>query len=217
MPYSKPFLRLVVSGALATEEQFSFGMAFIEALEPDPPAPSEVPAGVIAALEKYWDWGSTISNAASLDLVKLNLIGTDGRYVGDETVEYEWPDPQVGASPGINPPQIALAVTLETGARRGLAHAGRFFLPSPAVSVIPSTGKIGTVQAGGFVTSTTTLLNELNAALQPWQLGVVSKVGGGAQRRVTNIKIGTVLDTIRSRRSSLDENYQVGPALDPPA
>jgi hypothetical protein len=37
----------------------------------------------------------------------------------------------------------------------------------------------------------------------------MSNLDAGTFQVVTGVRVGTVLDTIRSRRTSLDENYQV--------
>ena len=211
MPYPSPFLRLVVSGTLYNVEDFSYGMSFINDNGLGDP-PSEVPAGVVSALATYHQAVSTAQ--AKLTMVKLNLIGTDGRYVSQsDTVLHEWTTPVVGTGTQSVPPQVSLAVTLRTGARRGLASRGRFYLPLPNVQVSPTDGILTPTTAGQVLTATNTLVSALETAIPGWDLGVVSNVREGAQRAVDHIEVGRVLDTIRSRRVKFREQYQIGPTI----
>lgn len=210
MTYAAPFLRLVLSGTLHTVEGFSFGVSLISdgsGVE----APAEVPAGVVTAAQTLMT-GAIISGAADLDTIKLNLIGTDGRYAGDNTVMHEFAPPVGGTYTATNAPQVAIAVSLDTAARRGLATRGRFYLPTP-VPVVKEDGRIDAASATAFATAATTFLQSVSAALPGWIPGVVSNVGAGAQRPVTNVRVGRVYDTIRSRRTSLPEDYVTGPTI----
>lgn len=210
MTYLHPFLRLVASGTLHNgEEQFSFSMAFISRDgQPDPVPPAAVPQSWITAFSTYWGATGVVSNAAVLRTLKLNQIGPDGRYTQDDTVEYDYPGTApVGPVLPNYPPQVAIAISLRTDAARGRAHAGRFYLPSPAASLQPSTGTIGVSAQTTLQGHTKTLLDALNAGLSGYRLGVVSKVGSGAERPVTHIAVGAALDTIRSRRTDIPEAY----------
>lgn len=207
MTYPLPFLRLVVSGTLFTSESFSFGISLINDFGTGE-APLEVPQGVIDATEAYIARPTTkLSNAAVLTTIKLNEIGTDGRYTSATDTVLAEVNPTVAGALGIQtPPQIALAVTLRTGARRGLAASGRYYLPSPILA-LAATGVLDAADVLGVRDSSVTWLNEVNAALPGWDVGVVSDVGVGAQRAVTGVQVGRVYDTIRSRRTSLREQY----------
>jgi hypothetical protein len=210
MAYKQNFLRLVVSGTLYTDEQFSWSMAFIQGAGGTAPAPETVPDAVVSAITSFWRWPSLISKFAQIDTVKLNEIGPDGRYVNSETVVREIVGGIVGVADSvIYPPQVALVVSLDTAIRRGRAHGGRFYLPLPGPTLL-SSGTLAVAEQEKYVDSATTLIEQLNNALQPWQVGVVSDIGPGAQQRVTHVRVGRVLDTMRSRRRSLDEAYIQG-------
>lgn len=209
MAYPRPFLRLVASGTLYAVESWSWSLSLIPNFDNTPTAPEEVPADVIAAVQTFHT-SAGIGSDARLNTVKLNMIGTDGRYVDqDTTVLHDYPLPGIaGTGPSGLVPQIAWAVTLRTAATRGLAHAGRFYIPVPAVSVAEG-GVVGTAAAIALADDAATLVNDLNAALPSWRVGVVSDVRTGAARQVTRVEVGRVLDTVRSRRTNLPENYQV--------
>lgn len=206
MPYSKPFLRLVAQGTMYGVETFAFSISLIEATLPTPEAPDEIPPEVVTAVSNFFQTTGMISSECRLTTLKLNLIGTNGRYVNDETVLTELEPSVAGTGSQKPPPQNALAITLDTGVRRGRAHAGRFYVPCFA-SGLNSSGLIGTAVAGIYATAAGIMLDDLNEALVPWQVGVVSNLGTGEQRRVQAVRVGQVVDTIRSRRTSLDEGY----------
>ena len=208
MPYPANFLRLVVIGGLPGGEQWTWSLSFIadfSTLEP----PATVPQGVIDALETFHGSSAVaLGTGVTLNAVKLNEIGTDGRYVSPaETVEHVW-DPPVGAPGTIQvPPQTAVAISLLTAKKRGLAHRGRFYLPMLGQPTGPD-GRMSTSRQADLGAAVVTLLQGLNAAIGPNQvLGVVSNRRTGASNPVTEIAVGRVYDTIRSRRKKLEEDY----------
>ena len=178
MAYLQPFLRLVAIGEFfGTPETFSFSMSLISAVGPTPATPDEVPEEIVDAYEALWSTLGLIGNGARLTSLKLNLIGTNGRYVNDETVEYLWPTPYASSTTGQYPPQVALAITLRTASARGLAHAGRFYLPSPGTPV-GSLGFLSDAQQTSYAVAAKQLLDDVNESLGLWQVGVVSDRSG---------------------------------------
>jgi len=207
MPYSKPFLRYVCSGTLFTSEQWSYSMAFVNKDDATPGTPpATVPMSIVNATNIFFTSTGLISQNVSLDTIKLNQIGTDGKYTEADTVQYDFSPVTKGASSTGTAPQVALAITLDTGLRRGRASRGRFYLPTPGYQASP-TGGLSNSQQNAVLASVTTYLTALNAAMVGYRLGVVSDLGSGTQHYVTNARVGQVLDTIRSRRRSIPENY----------
>ena len=210
--YIEPFLRLVVSGPLYVAERWSWSLALVSGAGSGD-VPTEVPAAVRTAIEAFHG-GTHISSKALIDSIKLNKIGEDGRYVDQaNTVQYDYAVPVPGGSTtAAIAPQVALAVTLRTNAARGLAHAGRFYVPTP--SATPGTdGRISQASAETVMQAASTMISAINTALPTWNVGVTSNVGNGLQREVTHVQVGRVLDTIRSRRTSLPEEYVTGAPL----
>jgi hypothetical protein len=209
MVYNVPFLRLVLSGELYSYEQFSMGLNFVGSGQAD--APDEVPPDVVDACVDFWSTSSLIARGARLTTLKLNLIGTDGRYERDETVQYDFPSFIPGTGTSWDPPaQIALAVSTTTSSNRGRAHAGRFFVPLPGRQNLPD-GLLGAAEAGEMATAAALWITSLNVALPEWDAHVMSNIGTGTARRITGVKVGRVLDTIRSRRGDFPEDYQEKP------
>lgn len=212
MAYAQPFLRLVVSGTIANgAEQFSYGLSLINDFGTGTP-PTEVPQGVIDAVTDFHSLGTVMAGTSRVNLIKLNEIGTDGRYTSnDETVLHEL-DPPVGPSGGNNhPPQVALAVSLMTDRARGRAARGRFYIPvGPAVAL---DGRLSTGNRDTILTAAYTFVSAINSAVPGYDVGIVSNIGSGAQAAVTKIRVGRALDTLRSRRRSLEEDYAESPEI----
>lgn len=208
MPYPRPFLRLVYIGSLYGAETFSFSMSLLEYTNGPAEAPTEVPDDVVEAGEVLFQATGLVSGKAQIEVVKLNRIGVDGRYTEPQTVEHDVTPPITGTTSLQPAPQVAIAITLRTAVSRGLAHAGRFYLPLPGTSP-SSDGRLVGTTATAYADAAATAINLINGAFNDeWRVGVTSNVGAGREQFVTSVSVGRVLDTIRSRRSSLPEEYQ---------
>jgi len=206
MAYPANFLRLVVIGNLYGTEMFTFGLSL--AGSGTPVAPTEVPQGVWNALDAYFSTAGLVSSKCLVTSVKLNEIGVNGRYVNQTTVE-DVPPFNIQGSSGTSPaPQVALAVSLTTPVKRGRAHAGRFYSPVPGF-VVGTGGLIAGADCLAAANAGANLIKGINASLTGWRVSVVSDVGAGAIQPVTGVRVGHVLDTIRSRRNALVENHIV--------
>jgi hypothetical protein len=213
MAYKRPFLRLVAIGKLYEVEDFTFSISLVQSPVGPGIPPVTVPIAVIDAFRTFWQ-AAPISHEASLHTVKLNEIGTDGKYTQPNTVfdDFAGNVGMAGAAPQQVAPQLAYAVSLETDVSRGRAHAGRFYLPTP--SKLPQAGgqlSPGDVEQIRDITDP--FLDALNSAVPGYRLGVVSNLGGGTERYVTHARYGRALDTIRSRRTKIPEGYITGEAF----
>jgi len=206
MSYVEPFLRLVVIGKLFNVEDFTYSLSMIEDGSGTGSPPDEVPQAVLTAVTNFHATTGLFSIEADVTAVKLNEIGTDGRYTSNETVWHEFVTPIQGAGSAKTPAQVALAITLDTDAARGLAHAGRFYTPLP-IRVLQTNGGLSAADQAAYADAAKAFLDALNLAVPGYQLGVVSNVGTGAFRTVTGLRVGAVYDTIRSRREKLAESY----------
>lgn len=228
MPYPREHMLMVVNGTLGTDrtapfERFSFGIRFIPgntlpmaALDND-----EVGKGLAASFQQRWrNPLGGVTDMAQLESMKWNRIGTDGKYVNDTSREIGF-DPAVGFG-GQNrtsylPPQCSLAITLRTGKTRGLARWGRFYLPAPGFQVDNNTGQISTTDRVGAANVWGSWLDGLTTQLGGTTVGMIPVVmsrgrngtGPGAFNPVTAVEVGGVIDTMRSRRASIAENYAV--------
>lgn len=215
MAYPASFLRLAVIGTLYEVESFTWTLSLGRNFSTDP-APDVVPQGVIDAVTTFHTAAEVSTGAnARLTTIKLNEIGTDGRYVSDgDTVQHDFETPVPGVGTSNLPAQIANAVTLRTAAQRGRASSGRFYYPATG-RVVGSDGRLSAATAGAIAADATALLNSLNAALPGFQVGVFSSIGTGIWRPVTHVEVGRVLDTMRSRRRSIEEERVAGAPLAP--
>ena len=209
MSYVRNFHRLVVSGSLHDTESFSWGLSLVSSLQTTGAVVATVPQGIIDAVVAFHATEGVSSSAAKIETIKLNEIGTNGRYVNQgATVQYDLDPPAAGASSPHFPPQVALVVSLGTDVARGRAHAGRFYIPSPGASM-ETNGMIGPGWQGVVAAAAATMINAINATESVLRVGIVSNLGIGAEHPVTSVRVGRVLDTLRSRRTSLDEGYTV--------
>jgi hypothetical protein len=213
MTYNVKVLRLAVSGTIFEVEGFSWSLNLMANFESDPDVPTAVPTAIINAVSAFHGASSMSTADAKLTTIKLNELDNLGHYKDKgNTVEHHFDTPVPGAGSQHVPAQQALAVTLRTAAKRGRAHAGRFYIPcyggGPGAD-----GLIGSGNTTPVLTATTTLLNAINAELTDWRVGVVSIIGSGSAHEVTHAELGCVIDTMRSRRKSLQEKYVVGATL----
>lgn len=226
MPYPREHMLMVVSGFLGTDrtapfEKFSFGLRFIpgntlpiESIDND-----EIGGGLAASFQARWrNASSGVTDMAQLVEMKWNRIGTNGKYVHDDTRVIGF-DPVAGFGGGYRgvylPPQCSLAVTLRTGKTRGLARWGRFYLPAPGFQTDNNTGTIPKAAQisvaghwGAWLDGLTTNIGNASVGMIPV---VMSRgrngTGPGAFNPVTAVEVGGVVDTIRSRRADIPEDY----------
>jgi len=159
--------------------------------------------------------GTHIAGTAKLEYCKLNLINREGHYDAESTSEHVFAPSVGGYWGGVHVPnQISLCVSLTTGAARGPAHRGRFYLPLPNLEVSLADGTIEIVDAAAVATSTKTFLEAisdvpgLDLPSSPGAVVMSRKAGAPRTRQVTGVAVGRVLDTQRRRRRSLPEGYQ---------
>jgi hypothetical protein len=140
--------------------------------------------------------------------VKFNRVGLDGRYRHEYTNRSDFTSIAGGFNDLSYPavPQASVVVTLRTASKRGLANSGRLYMPTPGIHP-GSDGRMSIANQTSSVTWAKNLLNAINAVDASLYIGISSKVRTGAQKRVTRVEIGRVIDTMRSRRSSLAEDY----------
>ncbi len=101
------------------------------------------------------------------------------------------------------PLQSALAISLVT-ARAGSTGKGRFFLPLTQ-ETLAADGRLNTARIGPIRSNAKAFINEINAIAT---LGnVVVSSSKGYESFVTGVRVGYVVDTLRSRRRSQLEAY----------
>lgn len=148
-----------------------------------------------------------IGTAAKLTEIKCAEIGPTGQYVGDARVSEEASLAGGGTSAVTHPLQIALVVSLQTG-QRGGSKRGRFYLPLPTAGV-QQDGLISTANRDNVQTAAAAFINALNDWPGIDLVGPKVTIASikGYNTDVTGVTVGRVLDTLRSRRRSVPEEY----------
>lgn len=222
MPFPKHF-RFVWRGTFkGTPEAWSFGCHFQSAQSGGPDA--DLGAVSIQGLaDAYF---SLVNNTdaylprwAHLTDVRAYLIGTNGRSIGNVKLLDTSAENLESNRIEVYPPQIALVASL-IAPNRGAAKYGRMYLPTAAPIAVD--GRVAASIATGIATHVGTFLKACSDAvdlpLQPDSTPCinVSDRGGpdGTFQVVDHVEVGRVLDTMRSRRSSLVEERQVGAHID---
>lgn len=201
--------RLVWGGRLFTSEQWTCSLHLDADILNGHTADHFQPALV--------DWmtraTSYISVAAKLDFIKYNRVvpfvlpngKTSMRYALQDTEQILQDDMAVGTTVQ-GPGQLTLAVSLRTALSRGRAHAGRIYPPTGGLGV-EADGRVGTNVTNAAAISYATLIRDINAvvALDGTASVVVFSNVGQVVQNVQSVRVGRVLDTMRSRRTSLAE------------
>lgn len=154
--------------------------------------------------------GSKISGGANLDFVKFNTINpVTGRYT--LPISNELVSPGLAVGPAIaSHGQLALAITTNTALARGRGHAGRFYAPVGQHTIDTATGLNSGADATLVLTSALTLIRDINTIVGAGSSVVVFSKRGQSVQPVTGLRVGRVMDTMRSRRRSLPESYVSG-------
>lgn len=199
-------MKLVWGGKLGKLESWSCSLHGL-ADDGAGPSVSTIAATITSAMTGA---NSGYSSAAEMDFVKLNFVTASDHYVTPDTpVTFDVIPATHGDSTPL-PYQTAIVVTLLTAAPRGLAHAGRYYLPAGFYGGSPQTvdadGNMLEIVYTSVVAGQVAFLNALATAGFTPQ---VYSVKGATGRPVTGIKVGHVYDTQRRRRKSLLENYTV--------
>lgn len=147
------------------------------------------------------------------------VIGPLGTMVGNPRRRI-FPTPIPGMGATTYPPQVALVVSTIAN-NRGPGRKGRFYLPAPS-NEIDSDMRLSATTTGAAKDAVTTFVKAVSDAIDI-PLDVTSStmlnISGapapsGSSQVVDHIEVGRVLDTLRSRRKSLLEEYVVGGHID---
>lgn len=145
---------------------------------------------------------------------KIAHVNTEGTSDVSLTQFYNAPtDVAGGYTSNTNPAQITAAATLQTLTTRGRGSKGRMFLPGVGFEV-GTDGKLAVTQATTLANVMKTFLDTVNASTAVPGVVILNsaEVAGVPYKaplatKVASVKVGTVLDTQRSRRNKLVEQY----------
>jgi hypothetical protein len=168
---------------------------------------------VVPALTTWWaNSNNQINNNARLSYVKVNAIAPDGKYFNeDATTVHDFANlqPADGVFNNYKGLQVSKVFSLMTAKKRGRAHIGRIYLPSPA-NVVSADGyaTLSGLELEAFATFIAALNAEIGITpvinLVP---AVISKLGDptgdGEWNPITAVAQDDVLDTQRRRTNQL--------------
>lgn len=224
MAYTKAHMHLVWGGSLGPsdrEDAWTVGIRFASGGEGNAPGdlpplqpdefPSQLRADLIAAISQFHQsTGARIRRDATLEWIKYNRIGIDGRYV-NTTGTLVWDVPATGgnATPTY-PQQISAVTTYRTDARRGAAKTGRNYWPT-GIAYDATSGGITASDRTALAGSTAALLYTLGQAMFtagfPLVACVMSSIGSGTTRIIDRVEVGSRFDIQRRRDNSAPEIY----------
>lgn len=223
-PHGKVVLRGVFGTTATTQiEEWSASMSYDVVGEDLGLMPSTIGETALAAIATAWEAvieeSGTSPTPVFSDITWLTEVcyyraQADGTSTTGVWERYFLPAPAQGIATNSEMPlQIATVVTLDAGGPRG-GRFGRFYLP--ALSLTPDLGRWPAGAAEGLVENVQTALAAVNTALSTAVADVVELVvasgrGDGENRPVRELRVGRVPDTMRSRRSALNEDYAVEP------
>ena len=135
----------------------------------------------------------------------------DGSYA---LVDKEMDAPAAGAA-GKHPFQVALAISL-VSVNPGPTGRGRYYLPLPTLPPLQG-GRMPLQSVSDWLSNQKSFLDAINAGTPAGSAGIVIASGGSVKQgkapalyTVSKVRVGSVPDTMRSRRNALQEAYQEG-------
>lgn len=223
-PHGKIVLRgEFISTANQVLEEWSCSMSY-DVVGPDVGAmPNTIGTDALEDIADAWracyigsmgGGGAGFPSRSRLTEVAYWRAKTDGKSTTGSWERYFLPSPAVGVGAATQMPlQIATVVTLDAGGPRG-GRFGRFYLPmiaAPLENFRYPADVPGNV-SGRVVTALTAVNGVLSGVVgDDVELVVASGRGSGENRPVREVRVGDVPDTMRSRRESLAEIYNVRP------
>ncbi len=160
-----------------------------------------------------------IGNQCRLTRVRVASLGSEGtvdKTGGGAFVQGDAPANQLAGGTFTGMPfQIAMAVSTMT-ARSGAGGRGRFYVPVP-IGTLDGSGLLATADQNSATTRAKAFLDGINTDLAAGSWGRLVVASGGSIPKglpaslsdITGIRVGRVMDTMRSRRSALPESYSV--------
>lgn len=172
---------------------------------------------VIAPALKTW-WTTLIGTGAAavgtlqqatLDYVKLNNIGSAGKYTNATTVQQAYSPKPNGALGGLMPWLVTAAYSWSTNVGRGPGSHGRVYVPI-AVANNNGTPIIPSAQLASMVTHAQNLLkavavgpSDSTHACRP----VIASRQHNSLTAITGVRVGNVMDLQRRRKDAIPETY----------
>nr|CRY97259.1 hypothetical protein [uncultured prokaryote] len=164
-----------------------------------------------------WYGGSVLhTSEATLDWLKVNNIGADGKYSDPSSSNvYDYSPKITPTGDALYPNVLCTAYSWLTDVARGPGRTGRIYLPNNAAALATPGGMLlNAGSPGAMLTDALALLDVINNTAspdtgEPAQPVVASKVNA-TNSNITSVRIGNVLDMQRRRKNKLVESYTAG-------
>lgn len=220
---SAEHVRITWSGTLgsasADGEEWACGIAVKPGTALDSLAKLQAMADAAAAnFPQTFGRTRSVVTLTGVKAAALNSEGRTARMPDGQYAQGEWvgTTPSGGPAGFLYPPQVSLAVTLDT-ARGGIAGTGRMFLPAPHNGALGADGRMTAADQEAAAFQVRDGLRALNTALAGISAGAaVALASGGSVTKglpaavlpIIGVRVGRVLDTQRRRRRDLLEEYR---------
>ena len=192
--------------------QTNFGTGPVKAYE-DLAAWAQAAADV--ALTGLPNLADGLSGNWSLRSIRAAYIDFDG--ITNQVAEYQLPTPYSGSGASNMPYQCAVVLSLLTG-RPGRSYRGRMYWPAAGYALATSNAQLDSTTTAGIASDASNLITDVGAAAGTdfAMLPSVYSARLGTTTYVTSVRVGSVIDTQRRRRNSLQETYSIE-SVPPPA
>ena len=154
------------------------------------------------------DAAMRIPSGASVQWIKLALIGTDGKYVA-EPLEYILPTSGNGSTSGGYIPQASTVITLVSGKFKDPGKYNRYYLPASTPSGATAY-RLTQAQAEAMAARSSEFLADVHEIVYHEANGITIKAVSQNVTEYQDViwaRVGDVLDTQRRRRNKISENY----------
>lgn len=141
--------------------------------------------------------------------VKQAPISTLGKTIGTAST-FTFTTPVAGGSTAALPAQSALAISSRANIV-GRSGRGRFYVPALTTQLLDSTGEVDSVKATNALTATKTFIDGMQGIIGGLSVQrsiySITSAGKATAVRPVELRIGHLVDTIRSRRAQVEEEY----------
>lgn len=209
------FIRVILSGTMATSEVWSVGPAYNESTDTvtwDQEA-GQAAADAIVARAVPLELRQLLSTAARLTKARIERRTDAGILIG--AAEAPFTTPPTGTDAPTKPPQTSVVISLRTTVP-GSRGRGRLYWPALSGAMTTGTVRLTNPAPAAVASAASVYLDgietDLKNSLHPvpslidLHLCVVSPTTN-TRTDITRIQVGDVLDTQRRRRDKLAEAY----------
>lgn len=142
--------------------------------------------------------------------IRVAAVGMSGAELG-EAVEIDRTTPIVGLENNILP-QATIVVSLRSSSSSGSGNRGRMYLPHVKFPLMTASPYAAGTSTAGLVSAAATFINSCETAINfvtddTCFAAIMSQVGSGTHKQITEVRVGNVVDTQRRRRNQLPETY----------